>query len=365
MKSYNHLWEKFISDENIKEAIKNSSRGKRKRKEVKRIFENQEECIPKIRHYAENFKNSKHTPKEIYDGISRKKRIIIVPDYREQIVHHMAVNVLKPIFLHGMYERAYGSIPGRGAHHGKKVIEKWIKSDTKNVKYCLKMDIAKYFNNISHDVLKIKLNKIIRDKRFLGLLFEIIDATETGLPLGFYTSQWFASWYLQDLDHTIKETMYAPHYIRYMDDMIIFGSNKKKLHDTKESIEAELKKLGLRFNNKWQIFRFVHTKNGKEMGRDLDFMGFRFFRNRTILRKGIMFKMLRKARKIGNKDSPTAHDYRQMLSYLGYIKACDVYGVYKEYVKPFVNFQKAKRKISKMERRIYGKNGKFRQPKTA
>ena len=182
MKSYNHLWENFISEENIRLAIKNSSKGKRNRKDVKDIYENQDEWIGKIREYAENFKNDKHRPVEIYDGISRKKRTIIVPSYMEQIVHHMAVNVLIPVFSHGMYEHSYGSIPNRGAHMGKKYIEKWIRNDKKNVKYCLKMDIKKFFDSVPHGILKEKLKKTIHDERFLSLMFEIMDVTETGIP---------------------------------------------------------------------------------------------------------------------------------------------------------------------------------------
>ena len=129
IKSYNHLWEQFISDENIKLAIINSSKGKRNRKLVKEIYENQDKWIPKIRKYAENFHNCYHRPIDIYDGIKRKKRTIIVPKYKEQIIHHMAVNVLQPIFKHGMYKHSYGSIPNRGAHKGKKLIKKWIKME--------------------------------------------------------------------------------------------------------------------------------------------------------------------------------------------------------------------------------------------
>ena len=85
-----------------------------------------------------------------------------------------------------------------------KLIKKWIKHDTKNVKYCLKMDIRKFFDSIPHDIIKAKLAFLIHDKKFLNLLYEIIDVVYNGLPLGFYTSQWFANWYLQDLDHYIK-----------------------------------------------------------------------------------------------------------------------------------------------------------------
>lgn len=147
IKSYNHLWEEFISEDNIKLAIKNAFKGKKKkRKKAREIIENQEEWIPKIKDYTEHFYNYPHKPIEIYDGISRKKRTIIVPTPMEKIVHHMIINVLKPIFKHGMYEHSYASIPKRGAHKGKKHIEKWIRHDTRNVKYCLKMDIKNIFS---------------------------------------------------------------------------------------------------------------------------------------------------------------------------------------------------------------------------
>ena len=73
MKSYNHLWEKFVSDENIELAIKRASRGKRDRKSVKRRLENPN-LKNEIAYYAEHFQNRKHKPKEIYDGIQRKKK---------------------------------------------------------------------------------------------------------------------------------------------------------------------------------------------------------------------------------------------------------------------------------------------------
>lgn len=353
MKSYKNLWKRYISDENIRLSIMDVSKGgkKKERKDVQKALSDIDGYIEYIKKYAENFHNDPHVPKEIYDGISRKKRTIIVPTFREQVIHHMIVNVLRPILLKGTYEQAYGSIPGRGAHKGKKVIQKWIKDDVKNCKYCLKLDIQKYFENISHDILKEKLAKIIKDRRFMALLCEIIDATERGLPLGFYTSQWLSMWYLRDFDHYLKENCYAPHYMRYVDDIVIYGASKRKLWRTYAEIVSYLGKNNLLLNRKTALFRFVYTKNGKEYGRDLDFMGFRFCRDRVILRRSIYMKMCRKARRISRKEKPTLYELRQMLSYLGWIKACDVYGAYLNYIKDNVNFQRAKRRISNHDKR--------------
>lgn len=357
MKTYKNLWDIFISDDNIQKSIKDFAKGKKKkRKDVRKFIQmynnNPDEAISYIRNYVCNYKNDNHTPVTIYDGISRKKRVIIVPSCRELIVQHMIVNVLKSMFLRGIYERAYGSIPKRGAHDGKKAIEKWIRNDPKNCKYCLKLDIKKYFNSIPHDILKEKLGKELKDKKILNILFAIIDVTDKGLPLGFYTSQWISMWYLKDFDHYIKERCYAPHYIRYMDDMVIFAGNKRKLWETYNNIVNYLDKLGLKLNNRSQLFRFAYIRGGKQRGRDLDFMGFRFFRDKTIMRKSIFLKMCRKAKKISKKEKPSIYELRQMMSYLGWIDSTNTYKTYCDFVKPYFNFQYAKRRISKYDRRL-------------
>lgn len=88
-------------------------------------------------------------------------------------------------------------------------------------------------------------------------------------------------------------------------------------------------------------------------------MGFRFYRNRTILRKSIMYKATRKARKISKKEKATMLDARQMLSYLGWIDCTDTYLMYRKWIKPCVSFQQLKRKVSRYdkydEKRVYQK----------
>lgn len=347
MKTYNNLYNTFLSNNNIKLAINNATKGKRKRKRVALIYNNPDKYVPIIREYAKNYKAKYHNPKQIYDGIIRKVRTIIVPNIYEQILHHMIVQTLLPMFTKGMYEHSYGSIPGRGGYHGMKRIKIWIKRGGKNIKYCLKMDIKKYFDSIPHEILKSKLSKKIKDEEFLKIIFEVIDTTESGIPLGFYTSQWLANWYLQDLDHYIKEQLGAVYYIRYMDDMVIFGSNKKKLHKMRLAIEKYLNSLGLTLKDNWQVFRFEN--NGKY--RDLDFMGFRFYRNKIILRRSILLRATRKAKRISKKEKITVYDCKQMLSYLGWIKATDVYSIYEKRIKPYVDFQYCKRRVSKDARR--------------
>lgn len=360
MKSYNHLFERYISEDNYRLAIRNATKHKggkkRKYREARYYRDHPDDLMPKMLQYAENFHNDPHTPITIYDGLRRKQRKIIVPTMREQVVHHMVINILQPIFLRTMYEHSYGSIPGRGAHLAKRRIEKWIRTDKKGMKYCLKLDVRKFFDSIPHRILKDKLAALIHDKRFLSILITIVDATEgeRGIPLGFYTSQWFANWYLEGLDHYIKEDLHAKHFVRYMDDMVIFGSSKRDLHRMLDRIQIYLEEqLGLSVKDNWQVYLFDYVKkDGTHVGRDLDFMGFRFYRDRTILRRSVMLKASRKARRICKKHrARTVHDARQMLSYLGWIDATDSYGMYRRRIKPYVNFQAMKRRVGNYQKR--------------
>lgn len=357
MKSYNHLYEQYLADENYTLAIFNATKhksGLKKKNQTARYYRNNYEALrSSILEYAENFYVPQHKSLLIYDGIRRKQRKIIVPTMKEQIIHHMVINILKPIFLRPMYEHSYGSIPNRGPHLAKKTIEKWIQKDSINTKYCLKMDISKYFESISRKILKQKLADLIHDQKFLKILYLIIDIdkNETGIPIGFYTSQWFANWYLTDLDHFIKEKLGAIYYVRYMDDMVIFSSDKKQLHQFKKDIEIFLlTQLGLKLKDNWQVFKFDCIKDNMHFGRDLDFMGFRFYHDRTTLRKTLIIKITRKARRASNKKRTTVHDARQMLSYLGWLICTNTYQMYLCRIKPYINFNILREKISKHEK---------------
>lgn len=133
-----------------------------------------------------------------------------------------------------------------------------------------------------------------------------------------------------------------------MDDMVIFDGNKRRLHKMRMEIEKYLnERLGLEMNPKWQVFLFHYVKkDGSEVGRFLDFMGFRFYRNRTTLRRTLMLKATRKARRIGKKPMKSVYDCRQMLSYKGWFTPSDTYRMYRKRIKPYVNFRYLRKRVS-------------------
>lgn len=418
MKTYKNLYEKIISEENLKKAFFKAAKGKRKRKDIQRILDNVDEHVAILRGILEreDFRQAHHKPVQINDGFKMKKRHIIKPYYKyEQVVHHAIIRVLAPtdkeiaqdhslkkVINRGAYEFTCGSVKGRGAHYGKRYIERWIRNDRKNTKYVLKIDVRHFFESIPHDRLKEKLRKVIADEKTLRLLDLIIDAVPTGLPLGYYTSQWLANFYLQDLDHFIKQEIWEPekekkiqqyaarmkrkgredfvipdylcgvkYMVRYMDDIVCFGANKRELKTALERIESYCSgKLGLEIKKNKQIFPLSKEipltekelaerkrekksikKKVKEIGRALDFMGFLFRRTRTTIRKAILYRITRKARKVAKKEKVNWYDASSIISRMGYFRHTDAHNVYLDRVKPYVNIKKLKRIVSNHERK--------------
>lgn len=361
MKTYSNLYDKCLDRSFIKDMILEAAKGKKKRIDVRRVLE-------RLDHYVDVFYNildkqtyRAHIPRAtiINEGTRQKTREIRKIRFFDQVLHHIVVKTCYEVFTRGMYEFCCGSVPKRGIHYGKHYVERWIKTDRKNTKYCCQMDIRHYFDSVDHEVLKRQLRRKITDRRMLWLLYEIIDSCEVGIPLGYYTSQWFANFFLKGLDHYIKEQLHIKYYVRYLDDMIIFGRNKKELHKARAAIAAYLENnLKLQMKGNYQVFRLDYiTKDGIHKGRALDFMGFRFYRDRTTLRKSLMLRICRKARRIGKKPRPTYYDAAAMLSYMGWIKNSSTYGMYEERIKPQINVKQLKKIVSKKSKEGAAING--------
>ena len=210
------------------------------------------------------------------------------------------------------------------------------------------------------------LDKKFRDKEFLKVVFQILDCNmikyhgeiiDIGLPIGFYTSQHFANWYLQGLDHYIKEQLHIKCYVRYVDDFVLLGSNKKELHKALNLISDYLNSIGLKLKSNYQVFRFIYTdKKGNERGRFIDFMGFKFYRDKVILRRKLFYKMMRKFQKISKMEIVDIHSARQATCYMGYIKNTNSYRLFNERIKPLVNIGNCKKIVSDYDKRKGKKN---------
>ncbi len=382
MRTYKNLINIALSDETMDEALESASQKKKERSEVQRVIKNRDWLKVKLRELILGCKLKPiiHKARIINDGFKQKLRIIIQPFFTvtnpEQWIQHIVIKTLQPIFMKGMYKFSCGSIPGRGVHYGKKYLEKFIKNNPKEIKYVLKFDIHHFYESINTDLLKERFAKIIKDDVMLKLIYFVIDSNvgtmpdgtiiKRGLPIGFYTSQWFANWFLQPFDHYVKEVLKVAFYMRYMDDIVIFGRNKRELHKNFKEIEKYLAEIGLTIKGNWQVFLFDYTdKDGKRHGRPIDFMGFKFYRDKTTIRKSIFLRSIRTALRLHKKLKITWFDACQMISYMGWYSPTDTYNAYKNHIEPFISIDLCKKIMSNHDRR---KNGRIQngseQPKT-
>ena len=173
MKTYKHVFEQIISEENIRNAIINASKRKRYRKDVTEVLENIDYHVIRVQEILKNGTYVAHVDAacKVNEGTHNKVRTIRKPHFKyDQIVHHAIIQVLQPALMKPMYIYSCGSIPSKGAHYGKKRIEKWLRNDIKNTKYVFKMDIKHFYDSIDQQVLKNMLAAKIKDWKALELI---------------------------------------------------------------------------------------------------------------------------------------------------------------------------------------------------
>ena len=253
-----------------------------------------------------------------------KQRLILNQDLFNKIINHLVGNELINILENSLIDSNVAVRVNKGTSYGVKLVKKYIKNLNYNY-YCLKIDIKKYFYSINHNILKDLLSKKIKDKLFLNILYKIIDSSDEdyileyakkhniglkkgySLPIGNLTSQILGIYYLNDLDHYIKEELKIKYYIRYVDDMVLFHKDKEYLKYCLDKIKLYLKKYDLELNNKTII-----TKNS------LCFLGYRFYnKNIKILSKNRR-RIYKKLRILKDKDYDKY--IKSLNSYYGYFK---------------------------------------------
>lgn len=276
--------------DNIELAYKNARRGKTWQRQVQYVDKNKDLLLKRLQESLINhtFKTAKYKTRTIYEP--KKRLIYILPFYPDRIIQHAIVNVLSPIWDKLFIYDSYACRVGKGQHKGSHRCMQF----TKKYEYCLQFDISKFYPSIRHDLLKIVIAKKIKDKEMLDLLYDIIDSvdSETNVPIGNFLSQWFGNLYLNELDMYVKHVLKVKPYIRYCDDFLIFGDNKKVMYDLSGKIENFVnQKLQMKLSKK----NLFHTYQG------VDFLGYRHFHNGKILVRKRTAKRIKKRMKLIKK----------------------------------------------------------------
>jgi hypothetical protein len=328
MKRYGYLYGAITDYNNIVLAHKKAKQGKSYYEEVQLIDQEPTKYFEAIQAMLidKTFRTSPYRTKMIHEP---KERIIYkLPYYPDRIVHHAIMNVLQPIWDTIFIEDLYSAIPGRGLHEGTIKLRKWL-HNKEATRYCLKFDIAQYYPSVSHDILFGLIARKIKCRDTLWLLEGIVRSPggTANIPIGNYLSQYFGNIYLNYFDHWLKEEHRVRYYMRYGDDGIILNGSKQRLNDLLYDINIYLEdELALTLNNKTQLF--------KVDGRGIDFLGYRCFRDYTLLRKSSANRFKKKVGFIerNSKVLPPQHIISSVMSYCGWIDWCNGHNLLERYV---------------------------------
>ncbi len=294
MKTYKNLFDRLISLENLENAYWKARKHKSNNPAVHE-FEKHWRLYLVMLHMT--LKNRIYTPQPLRMFILRdpKTRRICVSEFRDRIVHHALVNIVQPIFEPRFIHDSYASRKGKGTLAALKRFDTFLRKVTKNGKrlpgsrnandvqgFVLKADIRHYFDTVDHNILLNIIGKRIKDNGVLWLVQTILDhyhANEAGkgMPLGNWTSQFFANVYLNELDQFVKQRLKAEYYLRYVDDFVILHRSKTALLEYKERIRVFLQTLQLELHpNKCSIIPFGHG---------VSLLGFRIFYYYKLVRQ--------------------------------------------------------------------------------
>lgn len=242
MKRIGNLFNRIISYENLVRAEKKARLGKTKRYGVKKFDRNPYENLVRLQKalIEDTYRTSEYCVYTIIaDRGNKEREIYRLPYYPDRIVHHAIMNVIEPYLVSRFTADTFNCLKGRGIHYGVKRLKRDLKAD------------------------------------------------KEGLPIGNYISQFAANLNLTWFDRWIKQVLKIKYYYRYCDDIVILHPDKDYLRYCLQEIEKYLAdNLKLKIKRNWQIFP-VEV-------RGIDFIGYVFYHDHTLLRKDIKKKFIYK-----------------------------------------------------------------------
>ncbi len=263
-----------------------------------------------------------------------KERVIKSLPYVDRIVHQWYVEeFIKPYIIPKFINTTYACLEDRGTHKATEKVQQYMRICKRNCGdfWVLKCDIRKFFYSIDPVILYEIMQKYIQDKALMSftklLIFGKNHTTgEVGIPIGNYTSQFFANIYLNELDQYVKRELKIKYYVRYMDDFVLLLKTKQEAIEIKKKINEFIQtKLHLSLNDK---SRYYPQKMG------VNFCGYRIFTTHRLLRTNSKKKIksnVKKWNKLYLKGKLDLEKTMQSInSWLGHSSHCNSYKLTKK-----------------------------------
>ncbi len=315
-----------------------------------------------------------------------KKRIIVPVSIRDRMTQRVLCDhALTPVLCKSLIYDNGASLAGKGVDFTRKRLEIHLKEAIREYGsnfYALVFDFKGFFNSIPHKTCWRVLDEKFTDKRIKRLvmsiilsyqepeimlikndaereraLYELNHLRRSGICLGSQISQVMALSVPSKLDHFVKDKKSVRHYIRYMDDGVIFSDSKEFLAGLYKEMQEVVRELGLSFNTKKT--RIVKMSNG------FTFMKVRYWVTsdgkiiKKLTRSGItrMRRKLKKFKGLVESGCIRMDDvYNSIQSWLAHSKIAKSYHTVKSMLKLYHKLFSDYRINKKYKKQGWGKN---------
>lgn len=306
MKTYKHLYRRVYEFENLRQSYRAARRGKRDKAQVFQFEFNAEAELLRLHDElaAKTYTPGAYINFRLNDA---KRRLISAAPFRDRVVHHALYNLIEPIFERTFIFDSYANRTGKGTHRALDRAQQLAR----RYPYVLQGDIVQYFPSIDHAILRRILARKIADPDVMRLIDSILAggahihtaqyvmqwfpgddlfaaARPRGLPIGNLTSQFWANVYLNELDQFVKRELKCPAYVRYVDDFVLFGDDKRALWETQARLAEFLQSLRLVMHPRKST---VYPVRG-----GIPFLGWRIFPTHRRLKRENVRAFLRRYR---------------------------------------------------------------------
>ena len=335
-KNIKNIFYKNLTFEKLMQAHKRAKKHKTYKNELIQFEFNLENNIINLMNQLKNktYRLGKYFVFKVYEP---KERMIQALPYKDRIIHQWYVEeFIKPYIVPKFIPTTYACLTNKGTHKAVEEVSRQMRICQRNMGtfWILKCDIHKFFYNIHPYTLFEIMKRYISDYDLLHLTKIFIfngdvNKENVGIPIGNYTSQFFANIYLNELDQYIKRVLKIKYYTRYMDDFILILNTKQECIEIKKKIELFLEeKLKLKLNDK---SRYYPSKMG------VNFCGYRIFTTHKLLRLSSKKKIKKNIKKwnhqfeIGNLD--INHTIQSLNSWIGHSSHCNSYHLQQKMLK--------------------------------
>ncbi len=265
MKREGNLLPRIVERDNLQRAFWKASKSRRAAKDVVAFQQDLDTNLARMAKAIEDgsIEVGRFTSFEIRDP---KPRRIFAPRFEERVLHHAMMNVCGPRLDRYLIDHTYACRVGRGTHAAIAQAQQYARQWP----FVLQLDVRHYFDAIDHERLLAQLARLWKDQALLALCERIVRSYEVepgkGLPIGTLTSQHFANVYLGAFDHFAKGELKCHGYVRYMDDMLLFGASRAACREWLAVVSVWLRE---------QLLVELKPPLVRDVGHGFDFLGTR------------------------------------------------------------------------------------------